>query len=414
MSSNTVSKRRRGLCAVLAGILLTLTMLPISGKAAGFSDVPSGFWASDAISRAIADGITVGYPDGTFKPNNSLTQAQAAAFFVREFFSTQLETYEKAHPNADWAEASMACFYYNFDGKNANDLFTRYDMAMAMSGIMSDKRAHFPDDSKIDAAKYSIADWNRIPEKYRDDVANCYAAGLLNGTSNGTFDGNSGMTRAQACVVLFRLADYIGWTKKDPAPSTSTPAPTPTTPTTTTPGTPNALAVSAHTLPDGRPFTEENVQDYMVTVIQPQFPEGTEWGYGDWYYSKVMGGSDACGGYAYMVSDMLFGELQSFAVTDYNNIRPGDVIIFNKKASSIGQTHAVVAITGVREDGSFIYTDANNPTKDGNRIIRWASPDESFNVKTFDFDTWKNGVGAGVEGVDDVMDLMTIYTRYPN
>jgi hypothetical protein len=43
-----------------------------------FKDVNNQFWAKGQINYLAEKNIIVGYPDGTFKPNNQLTRAQAA------------------------------------------------------------------------------------------------------------------------------------------------------------------------------------------------------------------------------------------------------------------------------------------------------------------------------------------------
>ena len=43
-----------------------------------FSDVPAGEWYTDAVIWAAANGIVVGFGDGTFRPNALATRAQAA------------------------------------------------------------------------------------------------------------------------------------------------------------------------------------------------------------------------------------------------------------------------------------------------------------------------------------------------
>lgn len=48
-----------------------------------FSDVPDDYWAADAISKAAALGWVGGYEDGTFRPENTLTRAEACAVFNR-------------------------------------------------------------------------------------------------------------------------------------------------------------------------------------------------------------------------------------------------------------------------------------------------------------------------------------------
>jgi hypothetical protein len=48
-----------------------------------FSDVPSGYVHADAISRLATAGITEGFPDGTFRPNELVKRDQMAAFLAR-------------------------------------------------------------------------------------------------------------------------------------------------------------------------------------------------------------------------------------------------------------------------------------------------------------------------------------------
>ncbi|MDQ0252778.1 hypothetical protein J2S74_000150 [Evansella vedderi] len=48
-----------------------------------FSDVSSNHWARVPIQRMAASGITVGYSDGTFRPNSPISRAEFAVFLHR-------------------------------------------------------------------------------------------------------------------------------------------------------------------------------------------------------------------------------------------------------------------------------------------------------------------------------------------
>ena len=51
-----------------------------------FSDVPSGNEALyGAVNYALACGITNGYPDGTFRPNNTCTRGEIVTFLHRAY-----------------------------------------------------------------------------------------------------------------------------------------------------------------------------------------------------------------------------------------------------------------------------------------------------------------------------------------
>src|SRR5690606_35797602 len=44
-----------------------------------YSDVPTGLWHSDAIEAVSRKGLFKGYPDGTFRPNQPITRAELAS-----------------------------------------------------------------------------------------------------------------------------------------------------------------------------------------------------------------------------------------------------------------------------------------------------------------------------------------------
>lgn len=48
-----------------------------------FQDVPQSHYANKSVKALVAAGITTGYPDGTFRPNETLNQQQLAAFIGR-------------------------------------------------------------------------------------------------------------------------------------------------------------------------------------------------------------------------------------------------------------------------------------------------------------------------------------------
>jgi len=53
-----------------------------NNKAKGFTDVTPKYWAYDYIMKLADNGITRGYPDGTFKPANKITRAEVSVFLA--------------------------------------------------------------------------------------------------------------------------------------------------------------------------------------------------------------------------------------------------------------------------------------------------------------------------------------------
>ncbi|MEJ8545076.1 S-layer homology domain-containing protein [Brevibacillus borstelensis] len=54
----------------------------MKGKTA-FKDLPADHWATGYINLAVSQGIIKGYPDGTFKPNNTVKVAEALTVYVQ-------------------------------------------------------------------------------------------------------------------------------------------------------------------------------------------------------------------------------------------------------------------------------------------------------------------------------------------
>jgi hypothetical protein len=72
-----------------------------------FTDVPSGFWAEDYIRALYCGGIANGYADNTFRPSQNANRAQTAAFIIRAQFGEDFSYTPTAHfndvPDTHWA-----------------------------------------------------------------------------------------------------------------------------------------------------------------------------------------------------------------------------------------------------------------------------------------------------------------------
>jgi hypothetical protein len=76
---NSMSKLTR---AQMAKILVEAYDLKGSTKDS-FADVPVGYFAAGYINTLDATGVTTGYPNNTYKPQENLTRSQFAMFLAR-------------------------------------------------------------------------------------------------------------------------------------------------------------------------------------------------------------------------------------------------------------------------------------------------------------------------------------------
>ncbi len=65
------------------GVMAQQPIGAVQSAPAEFPDVPEGHWASDAIDLAVASGIIVGFPDGTYRGSQNLTRYEEAVIIAR-------------------------------------------------------------------------------------------------------------------------------------------------------------------------------------------------------------------------------------------------------------------------------------------------------------------------------------------
>lgn len=80
---------------------------------AGFSDVPDGAWYEDELNWAVSKGLILGYPDGSFHPNEAIDRQMICVILVRfleQLMGCNLSQYTGKGPSdaAEWARDSVS------------------------------------------------------------------------------------------------------------------------------------------------------------------------------------------------------------------------------------------------------------------------------------------------------------------
>jgi len=70
--------------AILCGMLHGAILQPAKAAEA-FPDVPSNHWAYSTIQWAVDNDVVNGYPDGTFRPSQHVTESEFLVMFIRAF-----------------------------------------------------------------------------------------------------------------------------------------------------------------------------------------------------------------------------------------------------------------------------------------------------------------------------------------
>jgi len=403
-------------------VLAVFLSVPLSGTAlateTGFSDVPSAYWASDAIVECVAQGAVTGYADGTFHPDESVTYAQFLAMLTRTFYPSDAAavTITDEQP---WYYASVQVVRNKSLDAGTNILdkwswpvisciekaITRYEMAQIIANMLR-KDGELPSSDRLDSVPGKIMDWQSVPESYRNSVAICYVQGIITGMSDGSFGGTGETTRAQSCVIITRLLDLVDRGIFTPRRTVGK-------------------------LANGEDVTIENVL-HILDQLEKDYPTGTIWGSKDtlnnntytfgeeafdviaitnqWYsndgrkrgrqsHTSTVAG---CGGFAGMVSDAIFGQCCAPCreVTNMDDIRPGDILI---KFTDDGYLTHVSIIRSVSKNSQgrtvFNTCDGNMSPDDDSRngTVKWPAKGSTKRMTPNEFGT-----------------IYRVWTRYPN
>lgn len=132
--------------AAIVTVLYRLEGSPMTAASDEFYDVPAGQWYSDAVAWAVKYGITNGYGDGRFGPNDPITREQLVTFLHRYAKSHNLNVSASGKfPQSDaskvdsWALDAMTWAYSKeiveeIDGKLAPvDNAARHMIATALT-----------------------------------------------------------------------------------------------------------------------------------------------------------------------------------------------------------------------------------------------------------------------------------------
>lgn len=143
--------------AQFAAIASRALNLPPAGRAANFRDVPAKYWGANAISQVSDAGLVTGFPDGSFRPEDKITRAQALVILAKALQSPNADTaglsrYKDGNTVPTWALPSVAkaananiiVSYPDAQAIKPNELATRADVAALTYQTMSNLGEKLP------------------------------------------------------------------------------------------------------------------------------------------------------------------------------------------------------------------------------------------------------------------------------
>lgn len=202
-----------------------------------FSDVPTTHWSYPFVSRAAKNGWVTGVGGNKFAPDSTLTFSQFYTMIAPVFAADEISDYSVPSGSSWWQKFMWVGAkqfpahsiwldlhqIYNESGVNiytdedVQDAIERYAeqpisrsdavsiMWRVLEGSGLDKKV-----TGVEEALEKIEATNGQLNLYDQTSASvCYAAGLISGNEKGELNLDSSLTRAEGCVMLCNLVDYV-------------------------------------------------------------------------------------------------------------------------------------------------------------------------------------------------------------
>lgn len=169
-----------------------------------FSDT-KGHWAESEINQFADLGYIVGYSDGTFKPNNSVTRAEFVKIMNNAFGLTNFSGRFFSDTQNHWARKDIDIAVTNgvCNGKSdtefkPDDFITREEAALMIANYNKIKDTNY---DKIN----TISDKEDISLWAKDGVEGVIEKGYMVGYGDNTFRPKGKLTRSEAVTTLNRV-----------------------------------------------------------------------------------------------------------------------------------------------------------------------------------------------------------------
>lgn len=173
-----MGKSSKGL---LASMVALAVVSPSAVAQTGNLNDISGHWAEKAIVQAASGGYVNGYEDGSFKPDGTISRAE----FIK-LVASMLDSSIQSESGVFW--------------------YMPYVRSLQKNGVLSD--SFYADDMAYPIARGEMAmiAVKAIDSSLSGSMYEAVAKGLIQGSGSGQVDINENSTRAQATVVLDRIA----------------------------------------------------------------------------------------------------------------------------------------------------------------------------------------------------------------
>lgn len=202
---------------MLKVMLASLMVMAATGCAFAFPDVSSDYWAAKQINELNAKGVIVGYPDGTFQPDENVTRAEFASMAIKALGQEDIQVAQPVSftdiTTDFWAyDAIQKALYFDLISSESNtfrpeDSVSRAEsITMAVNALTTQEISEY----KALTALQDYEDLKDIPQEF---VIPAGKAKILNmlvtipASGDKKLEAKRPATRAEVAAILYRMIE---------------------------------------------------------------------------------------------------------------------------------------------------------------------------------------------------------------
>lgn len=206
---------------ILKGLLLSATAMVLTfGTANAFPDVSDSHWAAPQIKLLSEQGVIVGYPDGTFQPDENVTRAEFASMAIKALGQQHTKVIQPVNfTDIDvdhWAYDSIqkALYFELVSVEKDGELFRPDDSVSRAEALSVAVNALTTEQISVQKAKEVLkkayADSQIIPEWFVIPAGKAEILGMvvvIPSADKAKLEAERPATRAEVAAILFNMME---------------------------------------------------------------------------------------------------------------------------------------------------------------------------------------------------------------
>ena len=172
-----------------------------------------GYWGANYVEFLYTSGVTTGYADGTFRPDQNITRAQFSVMLYRclgldesRYAGVELP-FADLDKIADYAVPAIKALYSEgvINGSKGKDGQIYFNPNASLTRAQASAMIGRTQEKGYATVELTFTDAGKIPAYATFYIQTMAAQGILGGYADGSFKPNNNITRGQMAKILYNL-----------------------------------------------------------------------------------------------------------------------------------------------------------------------------------------------------------------